>query len=108
MKDFLLWVCTTRDVSVFRVFDSRSGNGAKKLLGENYSGTVGTDRFSGYAWIDPSHRQLCWAHLKRDFQALVERRDESKIVGQMLLSRLKMFFGFWHHFREGALSRLDL
>jgi len=107
-KDFWLWVCTTQEVSVFRIFDSRSGSGAKTLLGENYSGTVGTDRFSSYAWIDPSHRQLCLAHLKRDFQALVERGDESKMVGQMLLARLKAFFGFWHRFREGALSRPDL
>jgi transposase len=107
-KDFWLWVCTTPNVSVFRIFDSRSGSGAKTLLGENYSGIVGTDRFSGYAWMDPSHRQICWAHLKRDFQALVERGDESKVVGQMLLSRLKTFFGFWHRFREGGLSRLDL
>lgn len=51
-KDFWLWVCTTPEVSVFRIFDSRSGSGAKTLLGENYSGTVGTDRFGGYAWID--------------------------------------------------------
>ena len=107
-KDFWLWVCTTPDVSVFRIFDSRSGSGAKMLLGENYSGIVRTDRFSGYAWMDPSHRQICWAHLKRDFQALVERGDESKVVGQMLPLRLKTFFSFWHRFREGALSRLDL
>ncbi len=76
VKDFWLWVCTTPGVSVFRIFDNRSGNGAKTLLGENYSGIVGSDRFSGYAWIDPSRRQICWAHLKRDFQALVERGDE--------------------------------
>lgn len=107
-KDFWLWVCTTPEVSVFRVFDNRSGNGAKTLLGDNYSGIVGSDRFSGYAWIDPSRRQICWAHLKRDFQALVERGDESKVVGQMLLTRLKTFFRFWHRFKGGALSRLDL
>lgn len=108
LKDFWLWVCTTPDVSVFRIFESRSGSGAKTLLGENYPGIVGSDRFGGYAWIDPFHRQLCWAHLKRDFQALVERGDESKVVGQMLLTRVKRFFGFWHRFRDGILSRLDL
>lgn len=107
-KDFWLWVCTTSDVSVFRIFDNRCGSGAKTILGDNCLGIVGTDRFSGYGWMDPSCRQICWAHLKRDFQALVERGDESKVVGQMLLSRLKPFFCFWHRFREGALSRLDL
>jgi transposase len=108
VKDFWLWVCATPDVSVFRIFDNRSANGAKTLLGENYAGIVGSDRFGAYSWIDPFRRQICWAHLKRDFQALVERGDESKIVGQMLLARLKTFFGFWHRFREGSLMRLDL
>ena len=108
VKDFWLWVCTTPDVSVFRIFDSCSGSGAKTLLGDKYSGIVGSDRFSGYGWIDPSQRQLCWAHLKRDFQAFVDREDESKIVGQMLLSRLKTFFSFWHSSREGDLSRFEL
>jgi transposase len=51
---------------------------------------------------------LNWAHLRRDFQALVDRGDESKMVGQMLQSRLKTSFGFWHRFREGALSRFEL
>ena len=34
--------------------------------------------------------------------------EMNQIVGQMLLSRLKTFFGFWHRFREGTLSRFDL
>jgi transposase len=106
-NDFWMWVCTTPEVSVFRIFESRSGSGAQTLLGKNYLGTVGSDRFSGYAWIDPLHRQLCWAHLKRDFQAWVERGGESKVVGQMLLKRLQQFFGLWHCFRDRMLSRID-
>ena len=58
-------------------------------------------------WIR-CQRQVCWAHLKRDFQALVDRGGESQVIGQMLLARLDQFFGFWHHFRDGTLSRIDL
>ena len=107
MKTIWLWVCTTPQVTVFRLFQGRSGSGAAKLLGEDYAGIVGSDRYSAYNWIDPLHRQLCWAHLKRDFQAWVERGGESAVIGQMLLARLKQFFGFWHRVRDGTLSRVD-
>jgi len=52
---------------------TRGSQGAKDLLGPAYQGVVGSDRWSGYTWIAPTHRQLCWAHLVRDFAAFVER-----------------------------------
>ena len=107
IKNVWMWVCTTPSVSVFRIFPGRSGSGAEELLGEDYSGTVGSDRYSAYNWLDPLHRQLCWAHLKRDFQAWVERGGESGVIGRMLLARLKQFFGFWHRVRDGTLSRSE-
>ncbi len=106
-EDFWLWVGATPEVTIFRIFKNRSGSGAETLLGKDFSGIVGSDRYSAYSWIDPTHRQLCWAHLKRDFQALVERGGESQIIGQMLLARLKQFYGFWHRFRKGSLTRAD-
>lgn len=102
-----LWVCTTPSVSVFRIFQERSASGAEKLLGNSFSGIVGSDRYSAYNGLDPLHRQVCWAHLKRDFQAWVERGGESGVIGRMLLTRLKQFFGFWHRIRDKTLSRLD-
>ena len=107
IKNVWLWVCTTPSVTVFRIFQGRSGSGAEELLGDHYSGTVGSDRYSAYNWLDPLHRQVCWAHLKRDFQAWVERGGESAVIGRMLLARLKQFFGFWHRVRDGTLSRVD-
>jgi transposase len=76
-------------------------------LGKHYSGIVGSDRYSAYNWIDPLHRQVCWAHLKRDFQAWVERGGESGVIGRLLLACLKRFFGFWHRVHDGTLSRAD-
>ena len=107
IKNVWMWVCTTPSVSVFRIFQVRSGSGAEELLGKDYSGTVGSDRYSAYNWLDPIHRQVCWAHLKRDFQAWVERGGESGVIGRMLLARLKQFFGFWHRIRDGTLTRAE-
>jgi transposase len=107
MKHVWLWVCSTPSVSVFRIFQGRSGSGAEELLGDHYAGTVGSDRYSTYNWLDPLHRQVCWAHLKRDFQAWVETGGESAVNGRLLLARLKQFFGFWHRVRDGTLARFD-
>jgi transposase len=102
-----LWVCVTPGVSVFRIFKTRGASGVRELLGENLVGILGSDRYSAYNWIDPEKRQACWAHLKRDFQAWVERGGESKTVGRLLLEQVKLFFGLWHRVRDGTLSRID-
>jgi len=107
VKNFWLWVCTTPRVTVFRLANTRGAKGAEHLLGENYTGIVGSDRYSAYNWLDPLQRQACWAHLKRDFQAFVDRGGESKTVGRLLLQEFKSFFSLWHRFRNGFLSRLD-
>jgi hypothetical protein len=106
-QKFWLWVCATPSVTVFRIFKDRSALGAEKLLGSHFSGSVGSDRYSAYNWLDPGCRQVCWAHLKRDFQAWVERGGESRVIGRMLLVRLKAIFGLWHRVRDGTLSRAD-
>jgi transposase len=63
-----LWVVVTALAAVFHVVPSRSGAIARQLLGETYTGVVGSDRASAYNWLDPTQRQVCWSHLLRDFQ----------------------------------------
>jgi transposase len=92
---------------VFRVFQTRGAQGSEQLLGEDYNGIVGSDRYSAYNWLDPDRRQVCWAHLKRDFQAFVDRGGESKTVGRLLLEQVKQFFALWYRVRDGILSRSD-
>jgi transposase len=106
-KKIWLWVGSTSQVTAFRLFKTRGSKGAKQLLGTNYEGIVGSDRYSAYNWIDPEKRQICWAHLKRDFQALVDRGGESKTIGRLLLAEIRQFFNLWHRIRDGTLSRSD-
>jgi transposase len=68
---------------------------------------VGSDRWSGYNWLDPQRRQLCWAHLKRDFQKLVERGGESQRLGEALLVQVEQLFRLWQRVRDGTLNRSD-
>jgi transposase len=70
-----LWVVVTAQATWFRIAPSRSGQIARELLGEPYGGVAGTDRGSAYTWLN--HRQLCWSHLLRDFQQILERGGDS-------------------------------
>ena len=71
------------------------------------TGIVGSDRWGAYNWLEPRQRQLCWAHLKRDFQALVDRGGISEPLGRALLEQVEKMFGLWHRVRDGTLSRTD-
>jgi transposase len=100
-----LWVAATPLVTVFRVALHRSAEIAKQMLGEQFAGVLNSDRWSAYNWLDNRQRQLCWAHLKRDFQAFVERGGESQPIGEALLAQYHLMFQGWRHLREGTLSR---
>lgn len=102
-----MWVAGTPQVTFFHIMDSRSRASCRQLLGENFPGIVGSDRYSAYNWLDPEQRQLCWSHLKRDFQAFADRKGESAIIGRLLLAQVEKFFGLWHQMREETLSRSD-
>lgn len=100
-----MWTLVTPLVSFFEVVLSRSGATAQALIGKDFGGVVVSDRYSSYTWIELTQRQVCWAHLKRDFTAISERKGVSKEIGEALLFREKRLFRWWHRVRDGTLSR---
>lgn len=75
-----LWTIACRVACFFQIARSRGSAVAKKLL-DGYDGVVCSDRWSGYTWLNLESRQICWAHLKRDFQGWVERGGEAARLG---------------------------
>src|SRR5438105_640225 len=100
-----LWVAVTSLVTVFVVRLSRGGHVAHELLGEAFSGILVTDRYSAYNWYPVRWRQLCWAHLQRDFEAMRGRGGRSEAIGDALLAQAHQMFTWWHRVREGTLQR---
>jgi transposase len=100
-----LWVAVTTLVTVFVVRLSRGGHVARELLGEEFSGILVTDRYSAYNWYPVRWRQLCWAHLQRDFEAMRGRGGRSEEIGDALLAQAHQMFTWWHRVREGTLQR---
>jgi transposase len=105
VKRAWLWVAVTRLVTVFVVRLSRSGQVARELLGEGFSGILVTDRYSAYNWYPVRWRQLCWSHLLRDFEAIRGRGGASEEIGDALLEQAHQMFAWWHRVREGTLTR---
>jgi len=103
-----LWVAATALVTVFQITSSRSSQVIKDWLGTDYGGTLGTDRYAGYAWLDVAYRQVCWAHLTRDFQALVDRGGPAAPLGTAALALVRQLFTAWHQFGAGSLDRAGL
>lgn len=100
-----LWVSSTPLVTVFQLHDTRGNGGVKQLIGADYAGIVVSDRWSAYNWLGNQQRQLCWSHLRRDFQALVDRGGDSALIGQPLLVQVEKMFTLWHQVRADALDR---
>lgn len=104
-----LWNAITRDYSLFRLTSSRKKVVAQEILGEDFSGIIITDRYVGYDWVPILRRQLCWAHLIRDFKSMAESKHEaSRLVGESLLASSKVIFEDWNRFKEGKLNRSTL
>jgi transposase len=101
-----LWVAVTKFVTVFAIAASRGAEVAKGLLGSDRRKVVISDRFRSYNWI--KRRQFCWAHLDRDFQAMVDRGGESAEVGRRLLGHSERLFDWWHRVRDGTMARATL
>jgi transposase len=100
-----LWVAVTSMVTVFLIRMSRGGQVARELLGEHFGGILVTDRYSAYNWYPVRWRQLCWAHLLRDFEAMRSRGGASEEIGEALLAQAHQMFTWWHRVREGRLAR---
>ncbi|HMB02404.1 MAG TPA: IS66 family transposase [Isosphaeraceae bacterium] len=98
-----LWVAVTKLVTVFTIATSRGAEVAKDLLGTAARKVVICDRLKSYGWI--RRRQFCWAHLRRDFQAMIDRGRESTEVGRRLLEHSERLFDWWHRVRDGTMAR---
>lgn len=102
-----LWMVATALVAVFHIASSRGGKVARSLLGEGFTGFLVSDRWSGYEWHDAGLRQLCWAHLTRDFQGFIDRGGKGGRLGRKLMRQRNRFFKWYHRVRDGTMTRED-
>lgn len=108
MQRGYLWVAVTQWVSVFVIRASRGAQILRELVGEVYGGVLTSDRAKAYNGQPVRRRQFCWAHLRRDFQAMIDRGGAGAAVGARLLADSGILFEWWHWVRDGTWQRATL
>jgi transposase len=103
-----LWAAATTWVACLVIHPSRGARGLAALLGHKIKGIVCSDRWSVYGRLRTGQRQVCWSHLKRDFQKLVDYGGAAKEYGALGLAVVGVVFDLWHTFRGGGLTRRQL
>jgi transposase len=99
-----LWTFVAGTFTVFALRGSRAATAIGELLGETFAGVMSCDRAKMY-WRC-GRLQWCWAHLKRDFQALIDDPDHQvKRLGHDLMRPTKELFRHWSRCRDGTLTR---
>jgi transposase len=83
-----LSVAAAVDAALFQIATRRDRDATRALLGDDPGGVIVSDRYSVYLYIDASKRQLCLAHLLRDFVSLGERAGAPGRLGRKLERRL--------------------
>ena len=102
-KKGYLWMAVARGATVFKIALSRGHQVAQAILGPEYNQVATCDRLKSYWWI--KRLQWCWAHLRRDFQAMIDRHNAGSSVGKKLLALSDELFHDWHRYKEGKQSR---
>ncbi|MGH2997283.1 MAG: IS66 family transposase, partial [Gaiellaceae bacterium] len=102
-----LWGALTPTAAIFRIAPDRHQREAEALLGDDFAGIACSDRWWAYDYLDPERRQLCWAHLARDFTAHSEGLAAQKAFGEAGLAITGRLFQAWDEYRhEGDRARL--
>ena len=99
-----LWVARTATATAFLIRPTR-GRAAFDDLRTTPAGILTTDRYPVYNHLPVERRQLCWAHLRRDFQAMIDRDDAGSTVGRDLLLNADVLFEQWARVRDGTITR---
>jgi transposase len=102
-KKAWLWVVIAPMATVFRIARSRGKDIVEQLLGDAFAHVTTCDRFKSYRHL--KRLQWCWAHLRRDFQAMIDRGGAAKDIGKVLLDHSNSVFHWWHRVRDGTLTR---
>lgn len=100
-----LWAAITTTMALFLIRAHRSAKVAQELLGAAFAGVLVSDRWVAYAWVDVARRQLCWAHLLRQFRGFQDHGPEACVIGRALEVLAETMFHAWHRVREGTDTR---
>jgi transposase len=100
------WIGATPQATFFRIDPSRSQEAFKRIFG-GFENTLTTDRYNAYNCY-AGNKQICLAHIARDFAKVSERPGADGAIGRILAGELGLIFSLWKEFKTGAFTREQL
>jgi transposase len=94
-----LWGAFTDRHAVVRVRSDRHEDHARELLADT-AAIVTSDRWWAYTHLPLARRQICWAHLRRDFKAHAEGLAAEKAFGEAGLRICEELFWSWEIYQH--------
>ena len=107
-KRMWAWAGCTATTEAFLIRPGRGQAQAQELLGKTFDGVIVRDRWRPYESIKGAQSQLCWAHLRRHFQSMIDFGGLSTERGRSLMDVSNQVFHHWHVFRDGSIDRVRL
>lgn len=102
-----LWGAFSERHAAFHIAADRHERELPELIGERFAGIVSSDRWWAYDRLDPARRQVCWAHLVRDFRRHAEGLSHQQRFGERGLEICRELFAAWDRFADdGDRERL--
>lgn len=103
-----LWVMVTAMATVYQIVSGRNRDALLGLVGPDYRRVLTSDRHRLYDHLAEERHQLCWAHLRRDFQAMIDRDNAGCAIGRELLDLSGQMLGWWKRVRDGTLTKVRM
>ena len=90
-----LWGAFSARHAALHIAADRHERELPELIGERFAGIVSSDRWWAYDCLDPARRQVCWAHLLRDFRRHAEGLAHQQRFGEAGLEICRRLFTAW-------------
>jgi len=103
-----MWVAVAEHFTVFAIHRRRGRKQLEKWFKDGFRGFAHSDRWSAYSLFKPHRRQLCWSHLGRDLQAIIEAAQAGAGRAKAMRVGEKQMFRSWHRFKAGVIDRPGL
>lgn len=103
---YWLWIAVGDRVTSFAIHARRGWQQLDVWFPNGFAGVVNCDRWRPYERF--GRRQLCWSHLERDLQAIIDAAGNGVAAATQALAGADAMFATWRRFKDTSITRADL
>lgn len=102
-----IWGLETEGMALYLIRRRRTKQVAREIIGEPGERIFTTDRYGAYSFLPASQRQICHAHLLREFTSMASRDGPVGKIGEKLEALSREFQTQWMRVKTQERERAD-